>query len=669
MTGEAPGTYRGIRFDEFQRRAVEGLEAGRSVIVCAPTGAGKTLIAEYAIEKAVRERRRLIYTAPIKAINNQKFRDFSAAYPGAVGIKTGDVSIHVDAPILLMTTEIFRNMIFEDPGRLADVDYAVLDEIHFLDDIERGTVWEECIIFAPPNIKILALSATIPNAQRIADWVRHVRPETDLQVIYEMHRPVPLEHRLWIPGVGVRKLEDLRRAERCRDGLSLRARPDEHWVPKMVRHLRQTDRLPCIFFAFSRRECEKLAEQIRLPLLSREERRRILQEYDRLCRQFQVEGHGSASRLRELLSFGVCFHHAGLLPTLKEIVERIFSSGLLKVLFATETFALGVNMPARSVVFSDLFKFDGRRTSLLKVREYHQMAGRAGRRGIDRVGHVYSFVSWPDVSAETVGRLIGGQVEPIRSQFNLSYATLLSLYDRLQEKVVEAARRSLSNFLEDRGKVGLGERIRRLRAKLRVLRELGYLRNKRLTAKGRFASKIYGYEVPLTELVYAGVLERVSAIELCAILCGIAFEGKKGVFYFSPRDRRYRRLERICFRIVERVVAAEGRAGVEQETKLPDFRLSATVIEWAKGAGFDALGRTTNADAGDVIRAFRLTIQILRNLAAAVDDPSLARRLREAMHRMNRDEVDAERQLRLGAASAAASEELPLDRLGEGSAE
>ncbi|HLG42107.1 MAG TPA: DEAD/DEAH box helicase, partial [Planctomycetota bacterium] len=170
MDGDNPSVaYKGFELDPFQRRAIAALESGRSVIVCAPTGAGKTLIAEYAIEKSIRDGRRLIYTAPIKALNNQKFRDFGAMYPGRIGIKTGDVSMNVDAPILLMTTEIFRNMIFEDPERLADVDYAILDEIHFLDDIERGTVWEECIIFAPPNIRVLALSATVPNADRVAE--------------------------------------------------------------------------------------------------------------------------------------------------------------------------------------------------------------------------------------------------------------------------------------------------------------------------------------------------------------------------------------------------------------------------------------------------------------------------------------------------------------------
>jgi superfamily II RNA helicase len=664
----APASYKGFALDPFQRRAIEALEAGRSVIVCAPTGAGKTLIGEYAIERAIREGRRLIYTAPIKALNNQKYRDFTAAYPGRIGIKTGDVSMNVDAPILLMTTEIFRNMIFEDPARMADVDYAILDEIHFLDDIERGTVWEECIIFAPPNIKILALSATVPNAEKVADWIRNVRPDTKLEVVFETHRPIPLVQRLWVPGVGDRSLEELERAETSRDALLDRVREDEDWVPKIVRHLRDQSRLPCIFFAFNRKECEALAGEMRFPLLSSEEEAQMLSLYERLCRQFQIDEDETVERLRTLLSFGTCYHHAGLLPTLKEVVERIFTTGLLKILFATETFALGVNMPARSVVFASVFKFDGRRTAMLKVREHHQMAGRAGRRGIDPVGYVYSNVEWPQVPASAVRGLLHGQIEPIRSQFNLSYSTILSLYDHLQERIFQAAEKSLSNFLDDRRrKPVFGERIRRIRSKLNVLRELEYVSGRKLTRKGRFAARIYGYEIPITELYFAGLLESASEPDLCMIMCAVAYEPRRGTYYQRLRDPRLRRLQRDCLRATDRLLRVEERAGLGVESKPMEFQLSAAVRAWAEGWPFERLERMTGADAGDLIRFFRLTIQVLRNAAAAIDEPSLKRRLLNAVRRINRDEVDAERQLRLGTPELAPSngEAAALEKPGE----
>lgn len=649
-----PMIYKDLHLDPFQEEAINALERGASVLISAPTGAGKTLVAEYAIEKCIRENKKIIYTAPIKALSNQKFRDFTKAYPGKVGIKTGDVSINVDAPVLLMTTEIFRNTIFDAGEALNDVDYAILDEIHYLDDIERGTVWEECIIFAPENVKLLCLSATVPNLNKLADWIRKVRPDTPLEIILERKRPVPLEHSVFVPGLGVKRLEELEKLERQEKG-ALRVKHDEHWVPRMVEYLKENDRLPCIFFAFNRKECERLAENVAIELLAKPERRHILDMYDALCEQFGIQEDETAGFLRHLLAKGACFHHAGLLPTLKEIIERIFSTGLLKLLFATETFAVGVNMPARSVVFSSIFKFDGRRLNFIKTREHHQMSGRAGRRGIDKVGYAYTVVEWPEVPVQAVRRVIFGQIEPIHSQFNLSYSTILTLYSHIRGRIFQACEKSLANFLGGSGKHSdFRRKLDQLRKKLNLLRSLGYIEKEQITQKGRFAMKIYGYELPLTELYFSGLLDRLNEDELNVLMCAIIYESKRGCFHRHREDQRLKWIKKRAGRAVDAIVYREHDLGIEDPTKPLDFKLASATHAWSRGCAFSELERYTSADPGDIVRAFRMLIQLLRNAAGAVDNPALKEKLRRCVSKINRDEVNAERQLRLGA-------ELPLE--------
>lgn len=649
-TGPLPGSriYRDVTLDRFQEQAIDAIDKNHSVLVCAPTGAGKTLIAEYALEKCIREGRRLVYTAPIKALNNQKYRDFSSAYPGKIGIQTGDVTQNPDAPILLMTTEIFRNKIFESPRELEGVDLAVLDEIHYLDDIERGTVWEECILFAPSNIRLICLSATVPNFLKIGEWLRRVRPETPLEIIWENTRPVPLEHRVVVPRFGVRTLAELEEMERRNQAPKVPRRFDDAEMRSLLRHLREAERLPAIVFCFHRRGCERWARATSEGFLSQSEREAILSAYDRLCDQFDISEAESAAEIRELLPLGICYHHAGLLPTLKEVIERLFATGMLKVLFATETFALGVNMPARSVVFSSLFKFDGRRVQLLRRREHHQMAGRAGRRGMDTVGYVYSVADWPAVTAEDLRNLLFGELEAIRSQFNLSYSTLLILYEHLRERIFRAMERSLSRHLE--GGRDFRRRMARLESKLRVLRNLGYLRNGEPTEKGRFAARISAYELPVTELYFSGWLGTLSEEELCQVFVAATYEARRGCRYRMLEDPRFRRLRRDCERLLRPVLREEEQADLAGETRAFDFRLSGAVHAWVRGVEFEDLERFTSVDPGDLVRTFRMAIQVIRNLSQVAKDSSLRGRLLRCLRRMNRGEVDAERQLRLGSA-------------------
>src|SRR5262245_4229339 len=280
-----PATFRGLTLFPFQRRAVEAIFEGKGVVVAAPTGAGKTLVADYAIDHALAQGRRVLYTSPIKALSNQKFRDFRAHYgEERVGLMTGDVTLQPDAPLLVLTTEIFRNTIFEDPKRLDGFEFVIFDEVHYLDDRERGTVWEEAILYAPTHIRVVALSATVPNVQELADWIEAVR-HTPVDVIVEERRPVPLTHKVWIPGRGPRSLDegrrylievgrhDDRRGGRGgrfrgpRRGVRARLEALERASGDLIDHVEQHGLLPAIYFCFSRLDCERLAQANAHPAL------------------------------------------------------------------------------------------------------------------------------------------------------------------------------------------------------------------------------------------------------------------------------------------------------------------------------------------------------------------------------------------------------------------
>jgi len=461
--------FHGYELDKFQERAICAVDEGRSVIVAAPTGAGKTVIAEYAIEKHLHEGSRIVYTAPIKALSNQKFRDFSRTHPGKIGIMTGDVIINPDAPVLIMTTEIFRNIIFDAGGeRLRDTKYVVFDEIHYLDDVERGTVWEECIIFAPPHISFICLSATIPNIEEFSHWVSWVR-NREVMTIVEECRPVPLKVRIYVPEHGFRPisfLEEIQHAPR-RTGRR-RLRVDNY---ELIRHLQRSDQLPCLYFVFSRAGCREYALRfVDMKLLSSAEQREITTLFDDLCAQFDILRNPNTDTMRRLIRSGIAYHHAGILPALKEIIERLYTLGLIKLLFTTETFAVGVNMPARSVVFDNLMKHDGVTYRALTSREFNQMAGRAGRRGIDPVGYAYAIVVPGDFNLEGVKHTLSSHLESIESQFRLSYSSILNLYATYRNNIYDVVEKSFSNFTAMFQVNTMEARIRELEVEIGKLR-------------------------------------------------------------------------------------------------------------------------------------------------------------------------------------------------------
>lgn len=486
--GSPPSADSPRRWDRFQLDAMDSIDSGRSVLVCAPTGSGKTAIAEYAVSKAMSELSSAIYTTPIKALSNQKYRDLSSEL-GAhnVGLLTGDVTINSDAPVVVMTTEVLRNMVYSEdgPDRLRKVSWVILDEVHYLQDKSRGAVWEEIIINAPQSIKLVCLSATIGNSDEFAGWLKERRGQLDL--IRTDTRPVPLTH--WHL-VGDGRTESMRAVKLLKNSGVPNTEPDRyfkdrylqksHWVPNddfnydygyrpyrewrfstpstigTVKLLKTHRQLPALYFIFSRDGCEAAAAALyvrrdSLGLTTEGEQEKIrkiasealaaLDPQDRITAQ--------ADLWMKRLEAGVAAHHAGLLPVFKEAVEQCFAAGLVKVVFATETMALGVNMPARSVVLDKLTKWDGTAHDILTSMTYAQISGRAGRRGIDTEGHVISLWS-PYVEYSDAAALAAQSDHRLKSSFALNYNMVANLIWNFDEPTARS--RWGSSFAEYQGR-------------------------------------------------------------------------------------------------------------------------------------------------------------------------------------------------------------------------
>lgn len=668
--------FRGYTLNDFQVRAVEAIEADKNVLLAAPTGSGKTLVAEYAIEAAVRRGRRAIYTSPIKALSNQKFRDFKENGL-QVGLMTGDLTLDPDAPVVIMTTEIFRNAVFEDPERFRDTDFTIFDEIHFLDDVERGTVWEESLLFAPDHVRFVGLSATIQNLAEFGGWIQSVR-QHDLAVIEHTRRPVPLSHRLYHPAAGVfhlaqrnRAQQFLLRAERRGEGRGRGGRPQRDRQRGRGRRLDVGPRpyqllldelqhralMPVLYFCFSRKECEIKAERsMHRRLLDRRDRDRIQDQFDDICRRFELEPAGDPA-LRGILGRalqGVGFHHAGMLPIHKEVVERLFTSGLLRLLFTTETFALGINMPARTVVFDLLRKFDGVSMDYMRARDYLQMAGRAGRQGLDRSGLVISILEDEDLREAPLSRYHSGKVEPITSRFNLSYSTVLNLYDHMGARLVEAYDRSFAAWQARKGGQKAREKKRQaaraaLLNRIQILRAAGYMDEQGIMPRGRVAQKINGYEIQVTELLFSGVLDEMDIHQLAATFAALVHQERRSAEARAARRREPGPLMQRAIAAVQRFAAIELTHGVRDTIKLPDFGIAPAVDAWSHGGDVDDLERLSHADAGDAVRTLRMAIQMMRQLGQTLERGyQLRHRLEEAIVAINRDVVDAKRQFELG---------------------
>lgn len=621
------------QFDRFQKEAIEYIERGYSVVVSAPTGAGKTAIAEYLIENSLKRKEGVIYTAPIKALSNQKFRDFQNQFGENIGILTGDVCLNKDADVLIMTTEIFRNKILEE--ELKRYLWVIFDEVHYIDNFERGTVWEESLIFLPEHMNLLALSATIPNIEEFAQWLEFVL-EKSIKVVIEEKRPVPLNFLFHCNNEIFETIEEVKKQKyRCPNRLDT-----------LIKYLRERDHLPCIYFTFDRRKTEELAWQLyNYNFLDKKEKKKIVSLYNSLCEKFNLENEKSAHKLYHLIKKGIAYHHAGMLPTLKEVIERLFTSRLLKIIFTTETFALGINMPSRTVVFDTLKKFDGKYVRTLKTRDFYQMAGRAGRRGMDKEGFVYCNINLKKISADELERVIYGEPEKVKSQLNLSYATILNLYEKYGEKIIEIYPFSFHYFQASKSRKK--EAIRLLQAKLDLLKEMDYIRDKNLTKKGEFAKTMYGYELLITEMYFQGLLEQLEKSMLAIIIVAVVFEPRKSQ-KMPPLFKKIQRLKNISEEISEKIRKKEIKFRIYPLSKKPYFHLSISVEKWMKRMSFEKILSFTDTDEGEVIRYFRMAVQVLREIEnSRIISEILKERIKETIQIFNRDIVDAEKQLRV----------------------
>lgn len=640
----------GFTLDAFQQQAIECIKQNISVLVSAPTGAGKTLIAEYAVEECLREGKTVVYTAPIKAISNQKFRDFSQKYGSEkVGILTGDVTINREAPIILMTTEILRNTMFEGQNTLDHVGWIIFDEIHFIDDAERGTVWEEALLFCPPHTRIVGLSATVPNVQELGEWMQQVHPGP-VRVIEEHKRPVPLKHCFQYENRVYTSIKDLKKQARFSshkkriDPLSNKGKGNR--IDTLINYIQKQNATPCIYFVFSRKRAELIATEIsHRSFLDEEETKTILHLYDELCERFGLSKERSAQRIRDLISCGIAFHHAGMLPSLKEVIERLFTSKLIKIICTTETFALGINMPVKCVIFDELRKYHGTHFGPLRTRDYFQMAGRAGRRGLDKFGFVYSRIDSRWMKVKEVESIVFGQPELVRSHFSSSYAVIINLYAKFGKKLLEIYPRTFHCYQS--GKTAQKKAIGILNRKIQMLEELGYIRDEEILPRGKVASRVYGYELLVTELYFSGIFDELTPLDIAVLFAAIIYEPRRGED--SPQlSEEYKALSKTIKKAWRTIIRTEKRFGLVFSQK-PCFNLAPITLLWCKGEPFDQLPGIEWIGQGTVIRYLRMVIQQCRQMLSVEGLPdTLKDKFHQTIDLINKDEVDAEKELREG---------------------
>ena len=689
--------------DPFQVTACERLEEGRSVLVAAPTGSGKTTVAEFAVYLARRERdARIFYTAPIKALSNQKFRELCEEYgEEEVGLLTGDLNIRGDAPIVVMTTEVLRNMIYAESHALDDLAFVVLDEVHYLGDRFRGAVWEEIILHLPKHVRLVSLSATVSNAEEFGDWMHAVRGDTD--VILSEHRPVPLYQHVLTPkellplyvgrdgelAARGRINPELRMLEggRGRGGRDrARGRAPQRRTRRVsradiARALDETELLPAIVFIFSRNGCDQAVRQCLfegITLTTREER----EEIRRIARA-EVRDMSEEERrvlgVREWLAGlerGVAAHHAGLLPAFKSVVERLFQRRLLKVVFATETLALGINMPARAVAIERLDKFNGEQRVPLTSGEYTQLTGRAGRRGIDVEGH--AVVVWSDsVELEELAHLAGARSFPVKSMFRPTPNMAVNLLQRMdEERVREMLELSFAQFQADRAVVEQArelraaqdslagydaavqraqgsdrkrweDRARKLRRKIErgrrqvaartgtiartfdrvveMLLELGYLERvsgePQVTLPGELLRRIYGdRDLLVAECLREDTFRGLDAAGLAAMCCVLSYEPRRDD-EGSPRLPGGAAFAAALDRVLDTWVRLDDLSERLRlpRSEMPHAGLAATMHSWASGRPIERVLEESGIGAGDFVRWAKQTIDLLDQLAQACE--------------------------------------------------
>lgn len=720
--------------DPFQIESARHLADGRSVLVAAPTGTGKTVIAEFGIWQARRNGMRAIYTAPLKALSNQKFRDLRERYGEAeVGLLTGDIVTNPRAPVVVMTTEIYRNMLLEgsrvaqlsasdearllveggreaeDNGLAADdiaelarraaldeqlstVGCVVFDELHYLSDPFRGPVWEEAIIHSPAHVTFVGLSATVSNADELRRWIESVHGP--IALVFHDERAVPLEHYFYLDGQlhlvmnaegqRVERFPDIggeAKAARMRgrrrftygpppeaNGAQTEAReetPPEREAPEpgeVITALREAGLLPCIYFLPGRKAVELAAESAMGHLLvGKEDRARLSAEVHKWVAALPKEDQklDQVQRLVALLPRGLAFHHAGLLPGLKVMVETLFQRGELRAVFATDTLAMGINMPARSVVLGSLSKFDGTQMRLYTPNEYQQATGRAGRRGMDERGAAILLYS-PWDAFEPSFRALTGPLLPVTSAFTIRYNTVLNLWHpgdirRLRLAVAasfrEFQRRSVSASFgvsrrgQGRGRADAAEKSQRspyalskiaaeeLYGTIAVLRTLGYIgRDDELTVKGRILRGIFHPAgMILTELLVSGALNGFSPSELAEVVSWFTYDDDRPLRNYARLPHRLFQIRREVFATEVRVLTLEQEEGLDLSPRIAD-QFHSIALNWSNGFTISGLLRRVDLAEGDLLVVLNQTIDLLQQLQSALGQTLDARELwREAL--------------------------------------
>ena len=701
-----------FELDRFQVEAIAAVDDGSSVIVAAPTGAGKTVVALHAVRVALAGGRRVFYTAPIKALSNQKYTDLVAEHgPEAVGLLTGDNAINPAAPVVVMTTEVLRNMIYADSPDLRELGWVILDEVHYLQDPYRGPVWEEIIIHAPPAVRFVCLSATVSNVEEIRSWIAELRGP--VRAVTETRRPVNLDSLLcfgenervnlrFLPVLvgdrpnpeGERLDRDRRARRRVRGAGGRRWRaPDRVAVIETLARRRM---LPAIYFIFSRAACDdaaRLMARTPLELTTPAERRRIAEVVEPHVAPLGRNDRravGYEAWLAQLLN-GVAAHHAGMLPPFKEATEACFIRGLIKVVFATETLSLGLNMPARTVVIEKLTKFSGEGHELLTPSSYTQLTGRAGRRGIDDQG--YAVVLWsPRLRFGDVAGLVSSRTFTLVSAFRPTYNMVVNLIARLPpEEARSVLGRSLAQYQSDREVVVLEQqlaesrrvlaetnaaarrrgghdaerRLRRvtrrvedLRNKLRskkdtlatefdelteVLRRRGHLDDWALADSGRRLAGIYHErDLLVTEALMGGHFDGLDEPSFAALLACCTYERRGGDVPTEPRwpaaalRGNWVRLGELHDSLAAIETACLGRP----RTRPPDGGFAPAAYAWTAGAG---LARVLDDDTtpGDFVRNVKLVCDLARQVGRVAPEPATSATALEVAKGMFRGVVAA----------------------------
>lgn len=719
----------GFALDPFQREAVEAYLGGHSVLVAAPTGTGKTAIAELAVLDALRRGARALYTTPIKALSNQKLRDFRKLLERATergllppghraGLLTGDIVLDPDSSLLVMTTEVLRNMLVQGRDTPESAGVIVFDEVHYMGDPERGTAWEESILLSPPGVQLICLSATVPNLEEVADWIRSAHG--DLTSVSSEHRVVPLEHRYFLDlkahlivdadgrrrssfkGVGgelARRIQrpgnwgeaparpwadeddaDASESDPKGGGANKprERRPAEPW--EVLRALETESLTPAIYFLFSRRACEEAAEScIALGTvphgmeLVREAKQRLadLSPADRSLRQIAL--------LFRLLPRGFAVHHAGLLPVVKMLVEELFQSGRLRAVFATDTLALGVNMPAKTVVIGEMSKWDGRQHRLLTPNEYRQMTGRAGRRGIDERG-VSVILYSPWVSFERTLSIVAGDLLPLDSAFKPSYSTAMNLWRQPgdQERLADLYARSFRRFqqtarLDDLASerdeqrdhfdrmaaeaasdpltwelarelaqtertLDQAHRAARMEARAmvgglgKVLERFSYLAAERPTYKATLLRSIFDANaLTLAELITRRMLEGLEPSEIAEVCSWFSFD-RESPLRSLPLTNRLRRLHEDVLGLQTRILDEERKARVEV-SRMINADLKGVALAWAEGDDLGEIAARSRIAEGDLVGLLQKSLDILGQLRGAVEHAEMPARRQDRIDR------------------------------------